>query len=104
MKKETENIRGAVEKAVETLKPEADQNNVELIANAKDVTIDHDPERISQVITNLIRNSLTAVEGTAGKIEVNVEDLPSEIKISVKDNGIGIPKDKQRACLRNSIR
>ena len=96
MKKEVTNIRGAVEKAIEILKPEADQNNVELIANAKDITIAHDPERIRQVITNLIRNSLTAVEDTQGKIEVSVEDLPSDVKISVKDNGIGIPKEKQK--------
>lgn len=39
---------------------------------------------------------MTAIKPNTGKIEVNVEDLPSEVKISVKDNGIGIAKEKQK--------
>lgn len=95
-KRNSANTRGTVDKAVETLKPEAEQSNVELIENSKDITVSHDPERITQVITNLIRNSLTAVEPNTGKIEVNAEDLHSEIKIGVKYNGMGIAKEKQK--------
>ncbi|MEK0317970.1 MAG: ATP-binding protein, partial [Nitrosopumilus sp.] len=29
-------------------------------------------------------------------IQINVGDYPSEVKISVKDNGVGIPADKQK--------
>lgn len=39
---------------------------------------------------------MNAVEKDSGKIEVILEDLPTEIKISVKDNGIGIPLEKQK--------
>jgi len=56
----------------------------------------HDSERIGQVLTNLLKNSLTAVKEKAGAIQINVGDYPSEVKISVKDNGIGIPADKQK--------
>ena len=96
MKKENVSIKNTIEKALKTLKPEADQKNVDISINSEDIVIPHDPERISQVITNLVKNSLTAVESESGKIQVSVEDLPSEIKVNVKDNGIGIPKGKQR--------
>jgi signal transduction histidine kinase len=43
---------------------------------------------------------LVATEPNTGKIEISMEDLPSEIKISIKDNGIGIPKDKQKELFK----
>ena len=36
------------------------------------------------------------MEPNKGKIEVIMEDDQTDIKISVKDNGMGIPKDKQK--------
>lgn len=83
---------------------EAERNNVQLTSYIKDMNISHDPERIKQVITNLIKNSLTAVAPGSGKIEVTMEDTPTEIKINVKDNGIGIPADKQKIYSKNSIK
>jgi signal transduction histidine kinase len=75
--------------------PQAQKNKIELISNIQDLSIEHDPERIKQVITNLIKNSITAVEPEKGKIEISMKELPQEIQINVKDNGIGIPIDKQ---------
>lgn len=96
MKKELKNINETVSSSVNALLPEAERNNIELTSNIKDLEINHDPERIKQVITNLIKNSLTAVSTGTGKIQVTMEELPNEIKINVTDNGIGIPKDKQK--------
>jgi len=96
MQKENSNIKDTIDKAIETLKPQCDQKNIEISSNAIDVTINHDPERIKQVITNLIKNSLNAVESNSGKIELIMENLNTEIKISVKDNGAGIPLEKQK--------
>ncbi|KEQ55917.1 Sensor protein GacS [Marine Group I thaumarchaeote SCGC AAA799-D07] len=96
MKKEKANICDTIRLAVERLKPQAEQNNVQLSSISSDLFIIHDPDRIGQVISNLVKNSLNAVEKDSGKIEVILEDLPTEIKISVKDNGIGIPLEKQK--------
>ena len=96
MKKENKDISKTIESAVERLKPQADQDNIQLSTNTKELFINHDSSRISQVISNLIKNSLNAVEKDSGKIEVNIEDFPTEIKINVKDNGIGIPLEKQK--------
>ncbi|MFQ6025764.1 MAG: sensor histidine kinase, partial [Nitrosopumilaceae archaeon] len=94
MKKEKTNIKTTIEKALETMMPEAKENSIELTHNAtKDVSIPHDPERIIQVLTNLIKNSLKAVKPKTGKIEVLVVNSPKAIKIAVKDNGVGVPAE-----------
>lgn len=96
MKKEIKNINDTISSAVTSLLPQAEQSNIELTSNIKDLQISHDPERIKQVITNLIKNSLIAVSPDSGKIQVTMEESPTEVKINVTDNGIGIPLDKQK--------
>ncbi|MFY3742251.1 MAG: signal transduction histidine kinase, partial [Candidatus Nitrosomirales archaeon] len=54
-----------------------------------------DPDRIIQVLTNLIKNSLRFVPENEGVIEVGVRQEDSVALFSVKDNGIGIPKNMQ---------
>jgi len=100
MKKENTNIKDTIDKVIDALKPEVTQKNIELSSNAIDLTINYDPERISQVITNLIKNSLNAVQPNSGKIEVILENLPTEVKISIKDNGVGIPQEKQKELFK----
>jgi len=100
MKKENTNIKDTIDKVLDVLKPEVTQKNIELSSNAIDLTINYDPERISQVITNLIKNSLNAVQPNSGKIEVILENLPTEVKISIKDNGVGIPQEKQKELFK----
>lgn len=92
MKKEIKNIKETINKAINSLLPEAQKNKIELSSNLLDLEIEHDPDRIMQVITNLIKNSLNAVQPNTGKIQVSMEELPKEIKIVIKDNGVGIPK------------
>jgi len=100
MKKVNTNIKDTIDKVIETLKPETTQKNIVISSNAVDLTINYDPERIGQVITNLIKNSLNAVQPNSGKIEIIMENLPTEVKISIKDNGIGIPQDKQKELFK----
>ncbi len=96
MKKENYDIQESIKKSVNSLLPQAEENGVKLESNSKSCVIYHDSERIKQVLTNLIKNAIIAVEPNKGKIEVIMEDDQTDIKISVKDNGMGIPKDKQK--------
>ena len=96
MKKEDADIQESIERSVNALLPQAESKEVQLTFSAKSFVVVHDPERIKQVITNLIKNALIAVESKIGKIQVIMEETPSDIQISVKDNGMGIPKDKQQ--------
>ncbi|MGH9999288.1 MAG: sensor histidine kinase [Nitrosopumilaceae archaeon] len=88
------NVKSTVEKSVELMAPQAIVDKIELTHNAKDdIYTTYDDERIRQVVNNLIKNSIKAVQPEIGKVNVTVEDFPTEAKISIKDNGRGIPKE-----------
>ena len=93
---ENVSIKKSIEKSIESFTPEVTRDEIKLALNSPDIMVAHDTERIGQVVSNLIKNSITAVKPKTGSIQVNVEELPTEVKISVNDNGVGIPIDKQK--------
>ena len=52
------------------------------------------PEEMNQVLTNLIQNAIEAVsdDGT-GQVWVQGKNVEGKVVLSVKDNGVGIPKE-----------
>lgn len=58
------------------------------------VTAEVDPDRIEQVVTNLIDNAIKYTPG-GGEIELESRRDGDAIVVSVRDHGIGIPHDKQ---------
>jgi len=53
-----------------------------------------DPKRISQVISNLIKNALDFIPEKTGKIIIRVEkDENANVVFTVEDNGTGIPPE-----------
>lgn len=65
-------------------------------SNMEKITIKSDPARLSQVFWNLIKNSVDFVPDKGGIIEVGAQSNREDIVFYVKDNGIGIPKEKQQ--------
>jgi signal transduction histidine kinase len=61
----------------------------------KDGLIHTDKARLRQVFDNLISNSIKFVSADKGLIEVGGYKEKDSLILYVKDNGIGIPKDKQ---------
>jgi signal transduction histidine kinase len=58
-------------------------------------TVNGDRDRIEQVVTNLLSNAIRySPEG--GRIEVGVQAHPEWVQISVRDHGLGVPKDQQQ--------
>lgn len=51
-----------------------------------------DPQRIREVIQNLIANAVIYKEGR-GKVEIVLEQKGKKVLFSCKDNGVGIPKE-----------
>jgi HAMP domain-containing protein len=51
MTKEKTDIKNTITKAIETFKPEAESHKIEITTNATSLIINHDAERIGQVIT-----------------------------------------------------
>lgn len=54
-----------------------------------------DPDQIERIMLNLISNAIKFTK-PGGKISIYIKDKGSSITISVKDTGIGIPKEKQK--------
>jgi len=96
VKKENHNIKDTIDKAVKALQPRAIENKVTIKQSLeKEIIVPYDPERIMQVLTNLLKNGLDAVKPETGLIEISVEDSQEQVIIKVKDNGPGIPEEKQ---------
>jgi signal transduction histidine kinase/GAF domain-containing protein len=86
---------------VETLRPLADEKSMKIKYNIEKElpSIFVDPDKLKQILINLISNAIKFTPENTGVIDVNVSYLEKsrEIILSVKDNGIGIPeKDKER--------
>jgi PAS domain S-box-containing protein len=56
------------------------------------ITLNTDPIRFRQIVTNLIGNSIKFTDN--GFIEVGFVKTEGKVKIYIKDSGIGIPADK----------
>jgi two-component system sensor histidine kinase VicK len=60
-------------------------------ANQEVIYAEIDEDKFMQIINNLITNSLKFTPD-GGKIEVHLEEKDTEVIITVRDNGIGIPQ------------
>jgi signal transduction histidine kinase len=98
IKKEKNNLKDTVEKTILAILPNAISDDISLTYGPKkDIYAFYDDDRVKQVLTNLIKNSLKATSPKTGKVEVSLEEKQNEVVVSVKDNGRGIPssaKDK----------
>ena len=59
-----------------------------------------DKNRLHQVFSNLIRNAVDFVPRENGRIEIGAKSNENEIIFYVKDNGVGIPADKQESLFK----
>lgn len=92
LKLENTQLSALLKPVVDSFKPKLDEKNIELIEEFDDsayALIDRD--KFTQVINNLISNSIKAVDED-GKIQVIISNYPNKVVIVVKDNGIGIAK------------
>ncbi|MBI1248826.1 response regulator [bacterium] len=95
LRKADVHLSDVIESAVESSRPLIDEANhtLEIVGNDVDVTLYADPNRLAQVISNLLNNSAKYTPD-GGKITLLIEQPDSEhIAIKVRDTGIGIPAD-----------
>ena len=60
------------------------------------IKITSDRDRLEQVLTNLIYNAIDFIPEGTGKVDIYTQKSRLDVKFSVKDNGIGIPQEKQK--------
>lgn len=96
-------VQSVVDEAVNTMKPLAAVKGLMVTISMPDenLFINAERERIIQVLTNLISNSVRFVPEIGGHISITVKDLEDEICIEVQDNGRGIePNDIEKVFNR----
>ncbi len=95
LRKERVQLSAVVNSAVETSRPLVEQMGHELTVSLhpQPVILDADPTRLAQVFSNLLNNAAKYSE-RGGRIRLTAERRGSEVVVSVKDTGIGIPADK----------
>jgi len=97
IEKVSSDIGEVIQNAVEPYLPQANKKQI-LIST--DIyyplpKVDLDPTRITQVLNNLVSNSLKFTPAN-GKIVVSAKPGDGTITVGVSDNGIGIPENEQK--------
>lgn len=96
LEKRNLDIINLIEWNISSIDKYAKQKDISLVfdTNVEECIMAVDAEAIDRIIMNLISNSIK-FSPKDSSIYINVWKGKKEIKISVKDEGIGIPKDEQ---------
>ena len=93
---ELKDISKTIAKTIAILTPNANKKEIQLLQiNENPIYLKYDEDRIVQVLTNLISNALKFCDPKKGKVEVDYKVVADWLKISVLDNGKGVPKEDQ---------
>jgi hypothetical protein len=85
----------AVRTVVDVVRPATGRDVAVELDLHGDGTIECVPEEFHQVLTNLVQNAIEAVPEGTGRVVVTGRVEESELTLSVKDNGPGIPPEVQ---------
>jgi signal transduction histidine kinase len=90
-----DDLRASVESATEQVEPAARRRGVSLAIDLPDapVRVMHDPQRIGQVVANLVANAVKFTQ-RGGSVRVAVSGVRDGATIVVRDTGAGIPGDE----------
>ena len=94
LEKSRQAVRRMLKEAQAVWEPQAAQNSLSVdceCPDADELDLDCDPNRILQVLNNLIGNAIK-FSRPGGSIHVRVEPRADEIRFSVTDSGPGIPE------------
>lgn len=87
-------LQEIIRSAIEAAKPfiDAASHSLTVSAPAESIVLDADPNRIAQVMSNLLNNA-TKYTPEGGNIRLAVEEDAGYVNVSVQDNGLGIPEE-----------
>jgi two-component system, sensor histidine kinase FlrB len=98
-------IGEALRHAVDFVRPLASRASIDLMFSdcSEGATVLGNADQLSQVILNLTMNSITALAGRAGLIEIRVTTCAAEVRIEVHDSGPGIPAEVASALFASGV-
>ena len=90
--REQVDLARVVPRALEELKPQADEGGVALAREqlGEQFSVSGDEDRLLQVVVNLVANAVRFTP-RGGRVTVRLIDANAEIEIQVEDTGVGIP-------------
>lgn len=91
--KESFDIRQIIDDAIELIQHSSQTHSIGLMTDIEKLQLYGDPQRIEQVIINLLTNAIK-YSPQANQVEVALNHIADEVLISVKDFGMGIPAEK----------
>ncbi|MGL5312682.1 MAG: HAMP domain-containing sensor histidine kinase [Peptostreptococcaceae bacterium] len=95
LNKSNTNLAQLIQNIVYNNESNAMEKNIKITTELKDIYLDIDKDQISQVVVNLISNAIKYTNQD-GNIKITNYDDIGYVYVSVKDNGIGIPKEDLR--------
>ena len=86
-----DDLRAVVESSMEQAQPTADRKGIELRMElpGRPVRQRHDPQRLGQVLGNLLGNSIKFTPA-GGRVTVALAETPAGAELSIADDGVGI--------------
>ncbi len=92
LKKSRISLTSVVDAAVEAARPLIDEKRHHLVIDLPPEvpTLEADPLRLAQVISNLLNNAAKYTD-PGGRIELTARVTMNSLRMTVKDNGIGLP-------------
>ncbi|NTV93735.1 MAG: GHKL domain-containing protein, partial [Chlorobiaceae bacterium] len=87
-------LKSAVQKSVDLLKPSVDKKQIRLELHIPDdiTPVYADPRYLDMIIRNLLDNAIKYVDDYNGKIRISAFRTGDDVLLEVEDNGIGISK------------
>jgi len=104
IKPENLDIINLIEWNIASIDKYAKQKNISLVfdTNVEECVMAIDPEAIDRIVMNLISNAIKFSE-YGSSIYINTWKSINQIIISIRDEGIGIPKDEQKTIFNRFI-
>ena len=99
------NINKKVQNIFDFFEPEVERKGMQLIyknpEHSEDVIIKTDREKLSAILTNVVKNAIKYT--SRGYIQIGFEVKGKYLEFFVKDTGIGIPEDRQEAVFERFV-
>lgn len=86
-------VAGIIKNTIYNNQASALEKNINITSDIEDITTYLDKEKITQVVLNILSNAIRYTN-EYGNINIRAYRDNNDIKIHIKDDGIGIPNDK----------
>jgi len=90
-------LRGVFEQVLLTMAPVIDERKARVVTALPLPSVKADPDLLGRMVINLVQNALKFVEaGRQPEVDIGADRLGENVRVWVKDNGIGIAPEDQK--------